>query len=168
MYTHYTHTCTYIYIHIHIHIHIYIYIYTHTYTYTYTYIYMINSKIKCNYPIVAIFVINFTLMIIFCTRNMVGFLKMGATKTDRKGTGLELAFNNFHFPAILIIRKALKVDSPLLRWLTAWLYYFYGLISILAPRLPWHPELPWNSHVEGENEVKQPALTDHEMLWYLV
>jgi hypothetical protein len=107
----YTHTYTYTYIHI--------YIYTHTYTYTYTYIYMINSKIKCNYPIVAIFVINFTLMIIFCTRNMVGFLKMGATKTDRKGTGLELAFNNFHFPAILIIRKALKVDSPLLRWLTA-------------------------------------------------
>ena len=80
---------------------------------------MINSKIKCNYPIVARFVINFTLMIIFCTRNMVGFLKMGDTKTDRKGIGLELAFNNVHFPAILIIRKALKVDSPLLRWLTA-------------------------------------------------
>ena len=111
----------YIYIHIHIHIHIYIYIYIHIHIHIhiYIYIYMINSKIKCNYPIVAIFVINFTLMIIFCTRNMVGFLKMGATKTDRKGTGLELAFNNFHFPAILIIRKALKVDSPLLRWLTA-------------------------------------------------
>ena len=125
----YAHTYTYTYIHT------YIYLYTHTHTYTYTYIYlyihirihihiciyiyMINSKIKCNYPIVARFVINFTLMIIFCTRNMVGFLKMGDTKTDRKGIGLELAFNNVHFPAILIIRKALKVDSPLLRWLTA-------------------------------------------------
>ena len=131
MYTHYTRTCTYIYMHIHIHIHIYIHIYLyihihiHIHIHIYIHIrihihiYMINSKIKCNYPIVARFVINFTLMIIFCTRNMVGFLKMGDTKTDRKGIGLELAFNNVHFPAILIIRKALKVDSPLLRWLTA-------------------------------------------------
>ena len=120
-----------------------------------------------NYPIVAVFVIKFTLMIIFCTRNMVGVLKMGATKTDRKGIGLALAFNNVHFPAILIIRKTLKVDSPLLRWLTA----TRGSTTSMASSASWLLGCGIRSchrHVEGENEVKQPALTDHEMLWYLV